>query len=144
MERLTASPFVLDAYGNCGASQLTAFAQGGNLHDLIALARRNGDPMSPLDKLKVGYQVAQGLADMHAIDGDEPSLVHNDVCCHQFVLIDGVYKLNDFHLSSVETRNRYDGSLCLNEPHTPDLERVRLLHCIESLCLRDRFAYCDT
>jgi hypothetical protein len=127
MERLTASSFVLDVYGNCGASQLTAYASGGNLHDLIALARRDGDQMSPLDKLKISYHVAQGVADLHAIDGDdEPSLVHNDLCCHQFVLIDGVYKLNDFHLASIVTRNRNDGSVCMDRPHTSDLERVSL------------------
>jgi len=126
MERLTASPFVLDVYGNCGASQLTAYAKGGNLHDYIAIARRDGESTSSLDKLKISYQVAQGVADMHSIDGtDEPTLVHNDLCCHQFVLVDGIYKLNDFHLTTIVKRNRTDGSVCLDFPHTPDLERVR-------------------
>lgn len=130
MERLTASPFVLNAYGNCGASQLTAHAGGGNLHDLIAIARSSdGDPMPSLDKLKISYQVAQGVADLHSIDGDdnnddEPSLVHNDLCCHQFVFVDGIYKLNDFHLTTIVKRNRNDGSVCRDRPHTPDLERV--------------------
>jgi hypothetical protein len=34
MERLFSSPFVLDIYGNCGATQLTELSKGGNLHDV--------------------------------------------------------------------------------------------------------------
>lgn len=100
MERLSASPHVLDMYGNCGVSQLTELATGGNLHAQIKMARTNGDRMSPETKLRIGYQIAKALADMHSIDGNVPSLVHNDICCHQFLLVDSVYKLNDFHLSS--------------------------------------------
>lgn len=95
---MTASPFVLDLYGmcfmvddeeyhiqqshlihtnklissgNCGVSQLTEKAQGGNLHDLIKMARQKGDSMVPGDKLRIGYQVAAAVAHMHSFDGDD-------------------------------------------------------------------------
>ena len=88
------------SYANCGVSQLTELAEGGNLHDQMKIARQHGDKMTPDDKLRIGYHVATAVADMHSIDGDEPSMSHNDLCCHQFMFLDGVYKLNDFHLAS--------------------------------------------
>lgn len=104
MERTTASPFVLDVHGSCGVSQLIEYANGGNVHDLISLSRKNGGTMTPLDKLKAGFHIASGTAAMHTMDSDNtPSLVHNDLCCHQFILIDGVYKLNDFNLGKYWT-----------------------------------------
>ena len=98
MERTTSSPFVLSVYGSCGVSQLIEYAIGGNAYDLIAYSRIKGDEMTPLDKLKMGFHIASGTAAVHTIDSDNsPSLAHNDLCCHQFILIDGVYKLNDFN-----------------------------------------------
>lgn len=142
MERLFSSPFVLDIYGNCGVSQLTELSKGGNLHDvstyrdkkdctmifisshltiikpqwqLIKIARQHGDHMSPENKLRIGYQVATAIGDLHSVDGDMPSVTHNDLCCHQFILIDGVYKLNDFHLASTLKQDR-KGNACVDPP----------------------------
>lgn len=131
MERMTASPYVLDVYGSCGASQLTEVGAGGNIHDLVKIARLQGkDPMSPENRLRVGYHVASGVAAMHSIDGDVPSLVHNDLCCHQYILVDGVYKLNDFHLASIKLQDRMTGKAC-KEPKWSPNGKVRT----ERLCV---------
>jgi serine/threonine protein kinase len=115
MERLSSLPFILDMYGNCGVAQLTELSRGGNLHDLIKIARLTGSQMSPDNKLRIGYQVATAVGDLHSFDGGMPSFTHNDLCCHQFVLIDAVYKLNDFHLASALSKDR-QGKACLNRP----------------------------
>lgn len=66
-----------------------------------------------IDRLKILYQIASGVADMHTFEKDGlVSLVHNDVCCHQFILCDGVYKLNDFHLSHFQRKNRKTHEVC--------------------------------
>lgn len=95
MERLTSSPYVSDIYGSCGVSHLTEYGTGGTIHDLIKLSR-NGDSgfreLKPLTKLKIAYQLATAVADMHSFEPDQvASLAHMDICCHQFVLIRGVY-----------------------------------------------------
>ena len=114
MERTTSSPYTSDIYGNCGVSQLTELSRGGTIHDLMKISRRNGEKMTAQDRLRVGYHVAAGLAALHSFDG-APSIAHNDICCHQYILIDGVYKLNDFHQASVLTLKE-DGSPCKQFP----------------------------
>lgn len=72
--------------------------------------------MSPENKLRIGFQVATAIGDMHSCDDDNmPSVSHNDLCCHQFILIDGIFKLNDFHLASTLYKDR-KGNACLDRP----------------------------
>jgi tRNA A-37 threonylcarbamoyl transferase component Bud32 len=71
--------------------------------------------MSPENKLRIGYQVATAIGNLHSFDGDMPSVTHNDLCCHQFILIDGVYKLNDFHLAETLKKDR-EGNACVDRP----------------------------
>ena len=55
--------------------------------------------ISPISKLKIAFHVASAVADMHSLEQHPdglPSMVHNDLCCHQFLLVDGIYKLGDF------------------------------------------------
>lgn len=122
MERLSASPYVSKLFSGCATSQLVEYSNGGNIHDLIKLARLEGDDtQSPLDKLKINYQVAMAVAHMHTFEDDGiPSLTHNDLCCHQFILVDGIYKLTDFHLSSFHRRNKQTQEVCVSPSfHTP-------------------------
>jgi len=115
MERLSKSPYVLSTYGYCGLSQVLEFAEGGSTHDLIRRSRmelkKGSDALllSPLDKLKVAIQLVTSVADMH-----DASITHNDLCCHQYVLVDGIYKLNDFHLSKFLKRDTETGEVCRN------------------------------
>jgi len=128
MERLTSSQYVLDIYGSCATSQLTEGGQGGTIHDLIKISRMEGFRELPsLSKLKIAYQLTTGVADMHSFEKDKiPSIAHNDVCCHQFILVHGVYKLNDFHLGSFIHRNTSDGTSCRRRPgFNRDLMKLR-------------------
>ena len=114
-ERLSSSPFVLNIYGNCGVAQVIELGQS-SLHDLMKLARLKGqDTMSSADKLHINFQLASGVADVHSIDGDVPSFAHNDLDPGQIILVDGVYKVQDFHLGSIKYEDR-NGNSCLERP----------------------------
>lgn len=121
MERLSKSPYVLNTYGYCGDTQILEFATGGNIHDLVHRARKEGkDDMPSIDKLRIAIQLITGVADLHTFEEDGiASITHNDICCHQFVLVDGVYKLNDFHLSTFTKRDNKN-QICR--------QRQRVLH----------------
>jgi serine/threonine protein kinase len=114
MERLTASPYVVDIFTTCGATQVIEYSEGGNIHDLIKIARLAGvDKMPSIDKLRICVQIVAAVADMHSFEKDSiPSLSHNDLCCHQFLLVDGVYKLNDFHLAKYMKKNKNTNEMC--------------------------------
>jgi hypothetical protein len=122
MERLTSSPYVASIYGLCGTSQMTEFSDGGNIHDRIKEARliEKGKRSKDLDvfgdhrnKAKIGIQVISSVADLHTFEKDGiTSIVHQDLCCHQIVLIDGVYKLGDFHLSALLKKRQDTGEVC--------------------------------
>jgi hypothetical protein len=99
MERLTSSPYVANIYGNCGTSQLVETAEQ-NLHDLFKRKRKGSTVLTSMQKLKIAFQLSSAVADLHSFDGATPSMAHMDICCHQFILVQGVYKLNDFHLST--------------------------------------------
>ena len=65
--------------------------------------------ISQLSKLKIAYHVATAVADMHALEDHPyslPSMSHNDLCCHQFMLVDGVYKLGDFDWATILTQTK--------------------------------------
>jgi len=120
MERLQGSGYIPNIYGNCGSSQLLDVASGA-LYDQMVLAKNtenepDGLLNDPETNLRVSYHVARAVADLHSIDGtDATSFVHNDICCDQYLFIDGVFKLNDFNLASTEFRNRTSGLGCKSE-----------------------------
>jgi tRNA A-37 threonylcarbamoyl transferase component Bud32 len=118
MTRLTSSPYVMGIYGYCGSSQVVEYGANGNIHDLVKVARETGeDKLSPLDKLRICVQVATAVADMHSLD-----MVHDDLCCHQFILVDGVYKLSDFDFSEFVKRNKETNETCLDHMFDVNLE----------------------
>ena len=112
MERLAASPYVANVYVSCGTAQVLDYANAGNLHDVIKTARKmRTDNMSSLNKLKICYQVATGLADIQDVLG----VSHNDICCHQYIHVDGVYMLNDFHQAKYMKTNTTSKEFCPTE-----------------------------
>ena len=121
MERLTRSPYVANIYASCGTSQLLEYSSGGNIHDFVKRAKMGDErfrSVSTITKLKIAYQLATAVADMHSMDseGGSHSLAHNDLCCHQFILVDGVFKLNDFHLSIFLLKSPKSGRPCKFRP----------------------------
>ena len=121
MERLSSSPYVANLYGNCGVSQIVEYSQGGNVHDFVKRARMGDERfrgVSAVTKLKIAYQLATAVADMHSLEsnGGVALLAHNDLCCHQFILVDGIFKLNDFHLSVFLLKHPPSGRPCKFHP----------------------------
>ncbi|KAL7574558.1 hypothetical protein ACA910_015908 [Epithemia clementina (nom. ined.)] len=131
MERLSQSPYVLSTYGYCGLSQVLEYADGGSIHDLMKRGRNFNFQMAPIDKLRIAYQLVSAVADLHSVEGDDhaPSITHNDLCCHQFVSVKGVYKLNDFHLAYLVTQNKETGNICWQQMTVA--ERWALIHAPE-------------
>lgn len=89
MEKLTASPHIVDIFGFCGETSLIEWSDGGDL-GVVAMDER--DNLSQIDKLRIGHQVALAVAEMHALP-----IAHTDITLWQFLKIKGVYKLNDFN-----------------------------------------------
>ena len=76
MERLSSSPFVVNAYGFCGQSVLTEWAPAGG-RDAIKSSK-----LSSRQRLVLAYQLAVGLHHIHSIDyrhGLNATLAHNDI-----------------------------------------------------------------
>jgi hypothetical protein len=107
MERLTKSHYVENIYSSCGMSQLLDLGEEGGIVELVRASRKAGhDTMDPTDKLKILIQIVSSIADLHSFEDDGiVSVTHNDICCHQFILIDGIYKLNDFHLATMSKKD---------------------------------------
>ena len=124
MERLTSSPYVVDAYGYCGQSVVTEYADG------TARARIKDPNLHASHRLRMARDLARALEHVHSIDdgttnrgnsvdGQEqqqqqqqqlqqrrssldswhPTVAHNDVNIANVVESGGTLKLNDFNIA---------------------------------------------
>jgi serine/threonine protein kinase len=131
LERMTKSPYVANIYGSCGMTQTLEYSDYGNLFDWMKLTRAKERPaLSPMERLKFGIQMTTAVADVHSIDEEEHhwvSMTHNDICCHQFIHVDGIFKLGDFHLSTFHKKSRINGMACntTNLPMNAAMKKVR-------------------
>jgi serine/threonine protein kinase len=108
MERLTASPHVINLFGFCGNSVLTEYADGKRLGELADKSKKE-----PLARLRIARDIAQGLADVHGIDGDgNATFVHLDINPANVVSIGGTLKLNDFNIGIIRRWNRTSNEPC--------------------------------
>lgn len=108
LERLTASPHVIDIFGFCGHSVMTEYADGKRLGDLADKNKK-----IPLARLKIAVDIASGLADVHGIDGEKhASFVHLDINPANVVSIGGTLKLNDFNIGILRRWNTTSDSPC--------------------------------
>ncbi|KAG7367925.1 protein kinase domain containing protein [Nitzschia inconspicua] len=113
MERLTASPFVVDAYGFCGQSVLTEYASSSGRDYIKRYDVRNKE------RLRMVRDLAFGLADIQALRpldhsptqifpsntvGDTPVFAHNDINIANVVAINGKIKWNDFNIGELLRR----------------------------------------
>lgn len=106
MERLTASPFVMNVYGYCGQSavnELAGFFDGfTNLQAFAKQLRGRNEPKITRMKLQISAMLALGVAHMHEIDGDgdNATMVHYDINPKNVAIVKGGKpKLNDFNVA---------------------------------------------
>jgi len=110
MERLTASPHVINVFGFCGHSVLTEYANGPRLGELADKSRS-----TPLARLNIARDIANGLADVHGIDGEDgknATFVHMDINPANVVSIGGTLKLNDFNIGIIRRWNKTTQEPC--------------------------------
>jgi serine/threonine protein kinase len=110
MERLTASPNVVDIWAFCGNSGIFEFAPGGDIEDMLWYS---DSKWNNTEKLIVSYQVVSGISDVHNVEGNgRPSIAHTDITTSQFVHSNGRYKLNDFNRCRFITWNEKENRQC--------------------------------
>jgi serine/threonine protein kinase len=108
LERLTSSPHVVNVFGFCGHSVLTEFADGKRLGELADKKAKE-----PLARLGIARDIAEGLADVHGIDGDgNATFVHLDINPANVVSIGGTLKLNDFNIGVLRRWNTTSNQPC--------------------------------
>lgn len=110
MERLTASRHIVDIFGYCGQSVVSEFATGS------ARAFVKNESLSSLERLEIGRDIAQAVADLHSIDyanATNVTLTHNDMNMANAVEVHGRIKLNDFNIGVPQRWNVSGNSVCL-------------------------------
>lgn len=114
MERLTASPFVMNLYSYCGMTVVTEYAP----KEVADVANK----MNSTARLELAAQVAQGLADIHSIDNSSrTTLVHNDLNLANLVLTpDNVPVLNDFNIAILLMKHNETDETCPFYSHFPN------------------------
>ena len=108
MDRLTASPYIVNAYGFCGQTVITEFATSTG-RDYV----KRYD-IGSRDRLRVARDLAQGLADIQALKplihaptedvrtlSPVPVFAHNDINIANTVMINGRMKWNDFNIGEI-------------------------------------------
>jgi len=109
MERLSASPNIVNIYGFCGTTILSEVIQSEVWRDIIpnnGLARQKDldkeeqltprNNFTPEEKLQMSLEMAEGLADLHGFH--EGVIFHGDTHPEQWLRAkDGSLKLNDFN-----------------------------------------------
>merc|ERR1712194_218763 len=111
MERLTKSPNVVNIFGFCGNSGIFEYASKGDMERAILEDEGQRRLLSKLRMMQLAIQVSSAISDLHTVD-KEPSIVHADISPGQFILIDGLYKLNDFNRCRYLRRNVTSGGTC--------------------------------
>ena len=107
---LTASKFVADFYGSCGASLVMNFSSGSNFKKL---AKKH--LLSSEEKLKLSYHVASAVADIQDFERTgKVSMVVGDVSAGQFVKNEktGIYQIIDINLVKMITEDAVSGEMC--------------------------------
>jgi serine/threonine protein kinase len=110
LERLTASPHVINVFGFCGNSVLTEFADGKRLGELADKSRNEYGA-----RLRIARDIATGLRDVHTIDyenSQNATFVHMDINPANVVSIGGTLKLNDFNIGVPRLWNTTSNKPC--------------------------------
>ena len=101
-------------HGYCSLGVMMDYMPAGNMHDYIKGVRlAGGSTLPPVDRLRLSIHIATSVADLHTIDNTaKPSLFHNDLCCHQYLFQNGVFKLNDFNYAKPIYQNKETKDQC--------------------------------
>jgi len=106
MERLTSSKHVMDVYSYCGNSVFMEFAGGQKFSALADKARGAA-------KIRLARDIAEGIADVHSIDGDKyASLTHFDINLSNIGVVNDAIKLNDFNIAVLRKWNTTSDQPC--------------------------------
>ena len=122
MEKLTPSASVLNIYGFCAQAALNELAET-TLKDVVKTSskkRKNSQGgkvisrLSSLQKLNFAAQIAQGVADLHTIDGgNNVTAVWRDIKpANILVMKDGSVKINDFNAAELLYWNTRKNTQC--------------------------------
>ncbi len=126
MERLTASPRILNIYGYCGTSVLVE-SMASDIHDKIikgegVVSQKELDQRDSVypnnnftisEKLQISLSMAESLVDLHEFKGGG-IVVHSDTHIEQWLLApDKTLKLNDFNNAHVLQWNSEAQDYCL-------------------------------
>jgi serine/threonine protein kinase len=121
MERLTWSAFVVDVFGFCGNSAINEIADFPypDVKDLEHFDRkmryREKVPQVQRIKLQIAASIAQGIADIHSIDGLEQgaTMVHYDLNPRNIAMFRrGRPKINDFNIAEFLRYNPETNETC--------------------------------
>jgi hypothetical protein len=92
LEQTSNSPYIMNIYGYCMNLIIVDYSDKCSLYHIF-----DSEP-SKEELLKVAHDVACGVRDAHHFDErDRATVVNADIGPDQFLMIDGVYKLNDFN-----------------------------------------------
>ena len=156
MERLSASPNILDMYSYCGTSVLleamagdmdSKMMSGSGYASTEELAKLDdvhpANDLTALEKLQMALEMAESLADIHGFKGGE--IVHQDINLEQWLVArDGSVKLNDFNNAGISlwdeatqtfctSKGVYGGTVSPNEFDAQIFSSILTLH----FCLQD-------
>ena len=109
MERLTASPHIVNLYAYCGQSVVTEYAA------TTARLLTKNTSLTSLDRLKMGRDIVHAMMDLHSMDypnATNITFTHNDLNMANAVAVQGHIKLNDFNIGVLQRWNRTAGSIC--------------------------------
>ena len=130
MERTTSSKFIPNVYGYCSLAVTMDLMPEGNMHQYIKAARLDagGSALSPVDRLRLAIHIAASVADLHTIDDTAlPSVFHNDLCCHQYLFQNGIFKLNDFNYARPIYVNKRTKEQCTRKKFNMAMWKARSL-----------------
>lgn len=123
MERLTASPYVMDIYGYCGNSAMTELAFGtkgiDNLYRLAVSLKDNFTPYVLMTKLQIAAMIAMGLSHVHNVPSEvgsmeqKATIVHYDFNPRNIIVSsNGTPKINDFNCAEFLSWNAKSHDSC--------------------------------
>ncbi|KAK1739531.1 hypothetical protein QTG54_010074 [Skeletonema marinoi] len=137
MERASSSNFIPNLHGYCSIGVIMDFMPEGNMHDYLKgarLAKKKGEDgsLSPVDKLRVAIHIASSVRDLHETGDDKeiPAFFHNDICCHQYLFQNGIFKLNDFNYAQPmafvkKDTTEKENELCLRDSSNMGMWKAR-------------------